>query len=91
MSSPAVYLDPLNQALADELATQPSTATLGVDQYRALLEKLQHHKPNTDATRTSFTVPFEDGVKTFIFRPKGVDGTLPVIFFFHGGGWVAGR
>jgi acetyl esterase len=86
-----VYLDPLNQALADEFATQSSTATLSVEQYRALFEKLQTHKPDTNATRTSFTVPFEDGVKTFIFRPKGVEGTLPVICFLHGGGWIAGR
>jgi acetyl esterase len=91
MSLSTPYLDPLNQALADELATQPSTATLSVEQYRALTEQLQQHKPNTKVTRTSFTVPFEDGVKTFIFRAKGLEGKLPVIFFYHGGGWIGGR
>jgi acetyl esterase len=91
MSSITAYLDPLNQALADKLATQPSTAILTVEEYRALVEQLQKHKPDTRVTRTSFTVPFEDGVKTFIFRRKGAQGTLPVIFFFHGAGWIAGR
>jgi acetyl esterase len=91
MSSPTAYLDPLNQALADKLATQPSTSTLTAEQYRALVEQLQKHKPDNRVARTSFTVPFEDGVKTFIFRSKGAEGTLPAIFYFHGAGWIVGR
>jgi hypothetical protein len=77
MSSTTVYLDSLNQALADQFATQPSASTLTVDEYRTFVEQLQKHKSDTKVTRTSFTVPFEDGVKTLTFRPKGVEGTLP--------------
>jgi acetyl esterase len=91
MSMPTPYLDPLNQAVADEFATQPPLQDLSIEQFRKLFEQLQEHTPNPAVTRTSFTVPFEDGVKTFVFKAKGMTGTLPVIFFFHGGGWIAGR
>lgn len=91
MSQPSVYLDPLNQALADQLATQPPIEDLTIEQFRALLEQLQQHDPIPGVTRTEFTVPFEDGVKTYIFKPDGVEGNLPVIFYFHGGAWVSGK
>ena len=91
MSTPVPYLDPLNQAFADQLAKQPPLQDLTVEQTRQLLDDLQKHTPNPNVTRTSFTVPFENGVKTFVFRPKGVKGILPVIFFFHGVGWEIGK
>ncbi|EDU42659.1 alpha/beta hydrolase fold-3 domain containing protein [Pyrenophora tritici-repentis Pt-1C-BFP] len=91
MSTPAPYLDPLNQAFADQLANQPPLQDLSVEQVRKLLDDLQKHTPNPNVTRTSFTVPFENGVKTYVFRPKGAKGILPVIFFFHGGGWTSGN
>jgi acetyl esterase len=91
MSTPSVYLDPLNQAVADELAGQPPIQDLTVEQFRALFTKLQQHEPIPGVIRTSFTVPFEDGVKTFIFKPKGAKGNLPVILYLHGGGWIAGE
>ncbi|KAF2872079.1 Alpha/Beta hydrolase protein [Massariosphaeria phaeospora] len=91
MSTPTVYLDPLNQVIADKLATQPPLEDLTIEQFRALLEQLQKHDPIPGVTRTSVTVPFEDGLKTFIFKPKGAKGTLPVIFYFHGGAWISGN
>ncbi|CAE7187463.1 hypothetical protein P3342_008743 [Pyrenophora teres f. teres] len=91
MSTPTPYLDPLNQAFADQLANQPPLQDLSVEQIRKLLDDLQKHTSDPNVTRTSFTVPFENGVKTYIFRPKGAKGILPVIFFFHGGGWKTGN
>lgn len=91
MSQPLVYLDPANQALANQTATQPPLEDLTVQQLRDFIEKLQKHDPIPGVTRTSFTVPFEEGVKTYIFKSKGSTGYLPVIFFFHGGAWIGGR
>ncbi|KAF2740713.1 hypothetical protein EJ04DRAFT_507736 [Polyplosphaeria fusca] len=90
MSEPIPYLDPLSKALADKIEAGPPIEDLTFEQFRELVEQLQEHTPIPDINRASFTVPFEDGVKTFIFKPKGVSGTLPVILYLHGGGWVAG-
>ena len=90
MATPQPYLDPLNQAFADELATQPPVADQTVEQIREGTEKQQEHAPIPGVTRTSFTTPFEDGVKTFVFKRDGAKGILPVIFMFHGGGWISG-
>src|SRR5918997_1151877 len=38
------------------------------------------------------TVPADAGdVRVRIVRPSGVEGTLPVILYMHGGGWVLGN
>ncbi|KAF2245700.1 alpha/beta-hydrolase [Trematosphaeria pertusa] len=90
MSKTNIYLDPLNQAVADELASEPPIEDLTVKQFRALFKRLQQHDPIPGVTRTSFTVPFEDGVQAFVFKPSGARGDLPVIFYLHGGGWIFG-
>lgn len=91
MAAPAVYLDPLNQAFADAAASQPPLESLTAEQFRAQVEQIQQHEPIPGVTRSEFTVPFEDGVKTYIFKPEGSMDTLPVVFFFHGGAWIGGR
>lgn len=91
MSSSSAYLDPLNQAFADAAAAQPPLEDLTIEQLRAEIEQLQQHTPLPGVTRTEFTVDFEDGVKTHIFKPDGAKDDLPVVFYFHGGGWITGR
>lgn len=91
MSNSTAYLDPLNQAFADAAAALPPLQDLTVEQFRAEVEQLQQHTPTPGVTRTEFVVDFEDGVKTYIFKPDGSKGNLPVVFFFHGGAWIAGR
>ena len=91
MTTPTVYLDPLNRAFADAAATQPPLESLTVEQFRAEVELLQQHEPLPGVTRTKFMVPFEDGVTTYVFKPDGSTGNLPVVFFFHGGAWVGGK
>ncbi|KAF2117778.1 Alpha/Beta hydrolase protein [Lophiotrema nucula] len=85
---PPPYLDPLNQALADQFASQPPIETVPLEQLREEFNELQNHKTIPGVTRTSFTVPFEDGVKAYVFKANGAKGDLPVIFYFHGGGWI---
>jgi acetyl esterase len=91
MSKVNIYLDPLNQAVADQLATTPPLADLTVAQFRALFEQVQKHDPIHGVTRTSFTVPFEDGVEVFVFKPDGAKGDLPVAMYLHGGAWIGGE
>jgi hypothetical protein len=51
MSKVNIYLDPLNQAVADQLATGPPLADLTVAQFRALFEQVQKHDPIHGVTR----------------------------------------
>lgn len=92
MTAPAPYLDVLNQAFADQLVELPPLVDLPTEEFRDLFETLQVHKPDPSVKRTSFTVPFEDGVKTFVFKPANTPkgAVLPVVFYFHGGAWIAG-
>jgi acetyl esterase len=89
----APYLDPLNQTFVDELAKQPPLADASIEDFRAIFETIQEHKPTAGVTRTSFTIPFEDGVESSIFRPSDApkETLLPVVFYFHGGAWIGGR
>lgn len=90
--SDSVYLDPFNQAVADQLATETPIQDLSVPEFRALLERVQKHDPIPGVTRTSFTVPFEDGVEAFVFKSDGAGtSNLPVVFYLHGGGWKGGN
>jgi acetyl esterase len=93
MTSSAPYLDPVNQIFVDELAKQLPLADASIEDFRAIFETIQEHKPTSDVTRTSFTIPFEDGVESFIFRPSDAakKTLVPVVFYFHGGAWIGGR
>ncbi|KAF3033662.1 hypothetical protein E8E11_002967 [Didymella keratinophila] len=90
MFESSVDLDPLNQAFADVAAAGPPLQDLTVEQFRAEVEQLQQHTRAPGVTRTEFVVDFEEGVTTYIFRPDGAMGNLPVVFFIHGGAWIAG-
>jgi acetyl esterase/lipase len=89
----APYLDPLNQALAAEFAAQPPLQDLAVKEFRAFFEKLQHPTHSIPGVaRTNFNVPFEGGVKTFVFKTHDVKkgSILPVVLYLHGGAWISG-
>lgn len=89
--SKSTYLDPLNQAVADQLATQPPLEDLTTEEVRTFFEKIQQHDPIPGVTRTSFSVPFESGVEAFVFKADSVSQKdVPVIFVFHGGAWSVG-
>lgn len=46
-----------------------------------------------DADVDEITVSLENGreMRVLIVRPLGVEDTLPIIFYIHGGGWVMGN
>jgi len=45
--------------------------------------------PKVDIASKTITVDGRE-IKLNVVRPAGVNGTLPVFMFFHGGGWVLG-
>ena len=86
-------LESAAQDLADATATPPFLYELGPDGARKVLDDLQAapvEKPEVD--EKWITVPAEVGdVRVRIVRPLGSRGTLPVVLYVHGGGWVIGN
>ncbi|KAH8812995.1 Alpha/Beta hydrolase protein [Xylogone sp. PMI_703] len=91
-SPSAPYLDPDNQKFADQFSQEPPAQNLSVQEFRKFLDQVQEHTPIPGVTISRIEVPFgrKDVIDTFIYRPEHSTGDLPVIFFLHGGGWVAG-
>jgi acetyl esterase/lipase len=88
-----VVLEPASQALVEATAGPPFLYELSPAEARAVLDELQaapiDKLPVDDRW---ITVPAEVGdVRVRIVRPPDAVGTLPVILYMHGGGWVIGN
>ncbi|OAL52695.1 hypothetical protein IQ07DRAFT_620237 [Pyrenochaeta sp. DS3sAY3a] len=59
---------------------------------RRVLEDIQSFKPAADISTEEIKISTEKAgdVTTLIFRPANAKGTLSVIFYTHGGGWILG-
>jgi acetyl esterase/lipase len=94
VQSVPVVLEPAAQAVADASATPPFITQLGPEKGREALDQAQSEpgvaKPDVDIE--DFTIPGgpHGEVKMRILRPAGATGTLPVILYLHGAGWVFG-
>ena len=89
-----VVLEPGAQVIADATANPPYLYELGVDAARRLLDDLQAAPVDKVEIGEDkwITVPAEVGdVKVRIIKPVGATGTLPVILYVHGGGWILGN
>jgi acetyl esterase len=88
-------LEPVTQHFVDALASSaafPFSARSALD-VRAALTRLQSKpigKPDASIEDTSFPVGPKGAVRVRIVRPKNNTEAMPVVMFFHGGGWVAG-
>jgi acetyl esterase len=92
-------LDPKAQALLDMVyrVGAPSFHELSVDQARRSMEKLNYaFRPEAPAVASVVDVPMArpDGSALLgrFYRPLGVapDVRLPLLIFYHGGGWCIG-
>src|SRR5262245_35122197 len=96
MNNQKIVLEPKTQAFIDALAAQGGKPIfeLSYANARKVLEDAQ-------ATASVTTLPADVEDKVFpvgptgqtsvtIYRPKGSKGTLPVVMYYHGGGWVLG-
>ena len=88
-----VVLEPASQALVEATVGPPFLHELSPAEARAVLDELQGapiDKPPVNDRWT--TVPADVGdVRVRIVRPPSAVGTLPVILYMHGGGWVLGN
>jgi acetyl esterase len=91
--SPAVVLEPASQAFVEATATPPFLYELTPDEARKVLDDVQAAPiDKLPIDEQWITVPAEVGdVKVRIVRPPAATGTLPVILYMHGGGWVLGN
>jgi acetyl esterase len=86
-------LEPVTQQFIDGLAGAPSLSTLSPERAHAVLTDLQAKPvplPPADVTDTTWPVGPTGSTRIRIVRPRGVTEALPLLMYFHGGGWVLG-
>lgn len=90
----AQQLEPSTQAFVDSLEGGEPLYTLTPDAARAVLTAVQRsaHVPLLDvASQDRVLKVGPDGSTNIrVVRPAGATGTLPVVLYIHGGGWVLG-
>jgi len=92
-TSAPVVLEPASQAFVEATAVPPFLYELTPDEARKVLDDVQAAPiDKLPVDERWITVPAEVGdVQVRIIRPAGAEGTLPVILYMHGGGWVLGN
>jgi acetyl esterase len=90
-----IVLEPKTQAFIDALAAQGGKPLyeLSYADARKVLENaqtVQVAKLPADIEDTELPVGPTGQVSVRIYRPKGAKGPLPMVMYFHGGGWVLG-
>jgi acetyl esterase len=95
LTASAPRLDPAVRTFLDSLARKGGSeiSELSVEDARALLSDLQSRQsgklPVDREDRTILAGP-RGNTAIRIVRPRGVQALLPVVMYFHGGGWVMG-
>ncbi|RSK46537.1 alpha/beta hydrolase [Hymenobacter perfusus] len=73
---------PIETLSAQEARQQPTPAD-------AVMKLMQANNiPTPPVTADTMSRMVMPGVKVRIYTPKGATGTLPVVVYYHGGGWV---
>ncbi|MFI6604244.1 alpha/beta hydrolase [Nonomuraea sp. NPDC050536] len=94
MAENKVVLEPAAQAFADATSKEPYIYQLPPEKGREILEDLQSGAGVEKPAVAEEWITVEGGptgsVSVKIIRPEGLTGTLPVIFYIHGAGWVFG-
>src|SRR3954451_5250987 len=88
-----VVLEPASQEAVEATAKPPFLYELSPAEARGVLDEIQAAPIEKPAVNDRWTtVPAEVGdVRVRIVRPADAVGTLPVILYMHGGGWVLGN
>jgi acetyl esterase/lipase len=88
-----VVLEPEAKEFADMTASPPYLFDLPVEEGRKAVDEVQSGdiaKPVVDEEWVNVTGGPTGEVPVRIVKPRGVTGTLPVIVYLHGAGWVFG-
>jgi acetyl esterase/lipase len=88
-------IEPTTRAFLDTLNAQggPQLYELSVEEARKVLTSAQAIQvPKLPADIEDRSIPIESlgQISLRIIRPKGSTSVLPVVMYFHGGGWVLG-
>ena len=86
-------LEPHTQEFVDGLAGAPPIYTLSPADARSVLVRAQSipvGKPSAQIEDITFPVGPTGSVPIRVIRPAGTVELLPVVMYFHGGGWVLG-
>ena len=86
-------LEPHTQQFVDGLAGALPIYTLSPVDARTVLERVQSApvgKPSAQIEDIAFPVGPTGSVPLRIVRPVGTTEVLPVVLYFHGGGWILG-
>jgi acetyl esterase len=88
-----VVLEPASQAFVEATANPPFLYELTPAEARKVLDDVQAAPiEKLPVQERWITVPAEVGdVRVRIVRPYDAVGTLPVVLYMHGGGWVLGN
>jgi acetyl esterase len=89
----APVLEPTTQAFIDSLAGSPPIYTHTPADARNVLLGAQSGpiaKPTVRIEDKVLPIGPTGQTRIRVLRPEGVEGVLPVVVYFHGGGWVLG-
>jgi len=93
-TGPRPVLEPAAQAFAEATANPPYLFDLGPVEGRKTVDEVQSGdiaKPAVDEEWITVTGGPTGSVRTRIVKPEGATGSLPVIVYIHGAGWVFGN
>jgi acetyl esterase len=86
-------LEPHTQQFVDSLAGAPPIYTLSPADARSVLARAQSipvGKPTAHIEDVTFPIGPTGSIPVRIVRPAGTAEILPVVVYFHGGGWILG-
>ncbi|MFD5860882.1 alpha/beta hydrolase [Streptomyces chartreusis] len=87
-------LEPAAQVFAEATANPPYLFDLGPAEGRKVVDEVQSGeiaKPDVDEEWVTVAGGPTGEVRVRVVRPAGATGTLPVIIYIHGAGWVFGN
>ncbi|MEU5518830.1 alpha/beta hydrolase [Streptomyces griseoaurantiacus] len=87
-------LEPAAQAFVEATANPPYLFDLGPVEGRKAVDEVQSgeiEKPAVDEEWITVAGGPTGSVRARLVRPAGAEGTLPVILYIHGAGWVFGN
>jgi acetyl esterase len=90
---PAVVLETAAQEFADATSQPPLIYQLSPDKAREVLEEVQRSpidKPAADIEDITIPGGPHGQIAVRLIKPADVTGTLPVVLYVHGAGWVLG-
>ena len=88
-----IVLEPAAQQVADAFSKPPFLYEMAPSDARKVLEDAQSgpiSKPPVDEEWITVPAPVGDA-RVRVIKPSGATGTLPVIVYMHGGGWILGN